>query len=194
MANSSATTACQTLRNLKKTNKPKLEPNLTHRVSVYMLASSATYRFSQHFRVSAREAYEWCTDYRPDDLTLMGENGTRGIQRLTQDTLILTEIVKIAGRKMRKLKLIKLNPSELEWYNVQLVGPNKHSEFLYKIHPEGRNASRLDFTGLLVVYSNRKVPRNRLRRIANIERGYDSKAWVRLAKAMENDLLPKKNS
>ena len=159
-----------------------------------MLAASASYRFSQRFRVPAREAYEWCTDYRSDDLTLMDEEGTRGIQRLTPDTLILTEIVETARRKVRKVKLIKLNPVELEWYNVQLVGPNKHSEFLYKIRTEGRNASRLDFTGLLTVYSNRKVSKNRLRRIASMERGYDSKAWVRLAKAMEIDLRSKKNS
>ena len=156
-----------------------------------MLATSAPYKFSQRFRVPARQAYEWCTDYRPDDLALMNENGTRGIQRLTQDTLILTETVKMDRRKVKKVKLIKLNPEELAWYNLQLVGPNKHSAFLYKIHPEGRNASRLNFTGLLVVYSGRKIPRSRIRKIANVERGYDAQAWILLAKEMEKDLRPK---
>jgi hypothetical protein len=157
-----------------------------------MRVASAKYGFSQRFRVPAREAYDWCTDYRPDDLALMNENGRRNIERLTQDTLIITEVVKLGRKTVKKVKLIKLNPAKLEWYNIQLAGPNKHSEFLYQIHSEGSNASRLNFTGLLVVYSKRKLPRSRIRRIASTERGYDSQAWVLLAKAMEKDLnLPK---
>jgi hypothetical protein len=70
----------------------------------------------------------------------MKENGRRGIQRLTQDTLILIEVIKSGRKRMKKVKLIKLNPAKLEWYNTQLAGPNRHSEFLYKIHPEGPNA------------------------------------------------------
>ena len=159
-----------------------------------MLATSTRYKFTQHFRVPAREAYKWCTDYRPDDLALMHENGSRNIQHLTQDTLILTEVIQMGRRRTKKVKLVKLNPAKLEWYNIQLKGPNKHSAFLYQVHSEGSSASRLNFTGLLVVYSKRKLPGSRIRRIASTERGYDSQAWILLAKAMERDLnLPKKH-
>jgi hypothetical protein len=118
----------------------------------------------------------------------MKENGKRSFQRLTQDTLILIDVIKSGRKSVKKIKLIKLNPAKLEWYNIQLAGPNRHSEFLYKIHPEGPKASRLDFTGLLVVYSKQKLPSSRIRKIASAERGYDSQAWKDLAKAMEKDL------
>ena len=153
-----------------------------------MVVTSANYKFTQHFRVPAWKAYKWCTDYRPNDLALMGEKGRRGIQKLTQDTLILTEVVRLGRKTVRKRKLIKLNPAELAWYNIQLEGPNKHSTFLYQIQPEGPRASKLNFTGLMVVYSKRKLSPGRIRRTAGTERGYDSQAWVLLAKAMEKEV------
>ncbi|HUK50193.1 MAG TPA: hypothetical protein VLV18_04090 [Terriglobales bacterium] len=157
-----------------------------------MQATSTRYEFKQRFRVPARQAYEWCTDYRTDDLSLMGEKGYRGIQRLTEDTLILTESVRTGTRTVRKRKLVKLNPKELRWYNVQLEGPFKHSTFLYHIQPEGTNASRLRFTGLIVIYSKKKLPSRRVSRIAHMERKFDAHAWVSLAKAMEREIATRK--
>ena len=153
-----------------------------------MQAISARYEFTQRFRVPARQAYKWCTDYQTDDLSLMGESGHRGIQRLTEDTLILTESVRTSAGTIRKKKLIKLNPKELRWYNIQLEGSFKHSTFLYHIQPEGTKASRLTFTGLIVIYSKKKLPTRRVGEIARAERKFDAHAWVLLAKAMKRDL------
>jgi hypothetical protein len=118
----------------------------------------------------------------------MGEKGHRGIQRLTEDTLILSEIVQAGKKAVKKRKLIKLNPTELRWYNIQLEGSFKHSIFLYHIQPEGPKASRLTFTGLIVVYSRRRPSASKIRAITSAERQFDAHAWTLLAKEMEEDL------
>jgi hypothetical protein len=151
------------------------------------MPKSVTYQFTQRFNVPAREAFHWSTDYRPDDWVLMKEKGQRRIQRITKDTIILTEVVSIGGKKIKKTKLVKLHPPELSWYNVQIAGPNRHSVFLYKIVSEGKRRSRLIFTGLLVVYGNARLSQQRLRQIANKERQYDANAWKHLARAMTAD-------
>ena len=153
-----------------------------------MPAASVTYKFSQRFRVSAHEAYEWCTDYQPDDLSLMNEKGRRDIQRLTNDTIILSETIIKAGKRTKKVKLVKLNPTALSWYNIQISGPNKLSAFLYHIVPEAKMRSKLNFTGLLVVYNKAKLTSQRIEHIAKTERQLDSNAWILLAKAMAKDI------
>jgi hypothetical protein len=148
------------------------------------MQASVNYRFSQHLDAPPRDAYQWCIDYQPDDLSLMHEKGQRRIQWITEDTVILREVVHQNGRKIEKVKLVKLDRTRLSWYNIQLSGPNKHSAFLYRISPEGRNQSRLNFTGLLVVYSKTRLSKRKLRQIARKEKHYDSNAWKHLAKAM----------
>jgi hypothetical protein len=152
---------------------------------------STGYRFTQRFGVPARKAFEWSTDYRPTDLVLMGEKGTRRIKRVTEDTIILEEEVIHGRRKNSKVKLVKLNPRTLSWHNIHLEGPNKHSEFIYEIVPEGKRKSKLTFTGLLVVYSKHHLSSQDLRRIADSEKRSDSKAWKRLAGAMKEDFSMK---
>jgi hypothetical protein len=148
---------------------------------------SITYQFSQRFRVPARKAYKWCTDYEPNDLALMHEEGRREIQEVTNDTIILKETVRQTRKQIKKIKLVKLNPARLSWYNIQIAGPNRHSAFLYEIVPEGKASSRLNFTGLLVVYTKVRLAPERIRQIASSERRYDSTAWKFLAKAMMKD-------
>jgi hypothetical protein len=148
------------------------------------MQDSVTYKFSQPLNAPARAAYRWCTDYEPSDLSLMHEKGLRKIQRITDDTVILREVVHQDGKKIKKIKLVKLDPANLSWYNIQLSGPNKHSAFIYRITPQGKNRSRLNFTGLLVVYNQARLTNHQLRKIARTERRYDSNAWKHLAKAL----------
>jgi len=153
-----------------------------------MLANAANYRFVQRFNFPARRAYNWCTDYEPADLALMKEKGQRSIQTLTSNTIILRESLDWKGKKITKVKLVRLNPNKFSWYNVHIQGPNKHSAFLYEIVPVGRKRSKLIFTGLLVVYSKTPLKRQDIKRIADRERRFDSRAWRFLAKAMKRDL------
>ena len=84
-----------------------------------MQMSSISYEFNQRFAVPAREAFDWSTDYRTDDLALMGEKGKRRIKRITEDTIILEERVTQEDRRIRKVKLVKLNARTLSWHNIQ---------------------------------------------------------------------------
>lgn len=152
-----------------------------------MPATCATYKFSQRFSVSAKKAYEWCTRYEPNDLLLMNEKGQRKIQKITDDTVILRETTNYKRKKIRKTKLVKLNPSSLSWYNIQISGPNRYSAFLYEIVPVDSGRSKLNFTGLLVVYSNAKLSSQRINQVAYSERRYDSNVWRLLAGAMARD-------
>ncbi len=151
------------------------------------MPASVTYQFTQPLSLPARQAYEWCTNYQPDDLALMKEKGQRKIQRITQDTIILTEEISSGRKKIRKTKLVKLDPAELSWYNVHIAGPNRHSTFLYKIRPDGKTRSRLTFTGLFVVYDKPPPTARKLRQIAYREKRYDANAWKQLARAMTAD-------
>jgi len=149
------------------------------------MQASVTYKFSQRLDAPPKAAYKWCTDYQPDDLSLMREKGRRRIQWITDDTVILQEVVHQNGKKIKKIKLVKLDPDNLSWYNVQLSGPNKYSAFLYRISSEERNQSRLNFTGLLVVYTKTRLSNRKLEQIARKEKRYDSNAWKHLAKAIQ---------
>jgi len=152
-----------------------------------MQAFSVSYKFSQRFPVPAQEAFDWATDYQPNDLALMGEKGKRTIRKVTEDAIVLKEDITHADRKISKVKLVRLNPRALSWHNIHIRGPNKYSEFLYEINPEGKDQSRLTFTGLLVLYSKDRLSSQKLKQIANREKQYDSKAWKRLANAMARE-------
>ena len=152
-----------------------------------MKSYSLRYGFSQSFGVSAGAAYRWCTDYQPDDWARMGENGTREIEWLNQDTVILTDTVVGAAGKITKQRLVRLHPERLAWTNTHLAGPNRHSQFWYQVTPVGQGNSRLDFTGLQINYG-KAPPAARIAAMARQLALDDSKAWVLLAKEMKKDL------
>src|SRR5271157_1169238 len=137
---------------------------------IAMHVYSVRYGFKQAFKISAKEAFDWCTDYKPYDFKLMNETGKRRIQKLTKDAILLTETTRRNKKTVTKTKLVRLNKPQLSWTNVHITGPNRHSEFLYKIEPLGKNRSRLNFTGLLIYYSRRALTRRTLRKIARDER------------------------
>jgi hypothetical protein len=150
-----------------------------------MESYSVRYRFSQPFDVSAQTAYEWCTDFRPDDLPRMGEEGTRKIERINEDTLILTDVIK--GKRERKQRLVRLNPDRMSWTNTHLNGTNKHSQFWYEVVADGPQSSHLEFTGLQVNYG-RPPTVVRIAKKAEELAAIDSGAWLLLAREMRRDL------
>jgi hypothetical protein len=151
------------------------------------MAYSLHYKFSQEFRIPAREAYEWCTSFDPDDLTLMGDVGKRSIKVISETTLILHDTYKIGKTINMKRKLVQLYPADLFWVSTHLIGPTKYSQFLYKISPESRSSSRLDFTGLQVEHGSEKKTEESLSASAEKLRKLDSETWKKLAVEMERD-------
>ena len=89
---------------------------------------SVRYGFKQSFRLPAKEAFNWCTDYKPYDFKLMNETGIRRIRKLTHDAIILTETTLRNKETITKTKLVRLNKPDLSWTNVHISGPNRHSD------------------------------------------------------------------
>ena len=151
------------------------------------------YHFQQRFNVSARKAYEWCTDYAPGDHALMGEkDAIRKIEQYTERTVILTDTFNAGtGSQIEKRKLVQLYPETLFWTSTHLSGPAKHSQFIYQITAEGEDTSHLDFTGIYLDYAHEKVSEADVVKLAEKECKDDAAAWAQLAKAMERDLCKK---
>ena len=154
-----------------------------------MPAYTVRYSFEQPFHTSARRAFAWCTDFRTDDHARMGETGRRTISRLTEDTLLLTDVFPgPRGGSVTKVKLVRLDPAGLSWTNTHLSGPARHSQFLYRIVPEGRDRSHLVFSGFQVGRAPRRPTRAQLRALAQRLQREDSLAWRQLARALDSEL------
>ena len=153
--------------------------------------TNVNYRFSQRFRVSAERAYQWCTDYDPNDLALMQEKGRRKIKWISKNALILVDTAYVGDGRTKKAvsktKLVRLNPMEKSWTNTHIAGPVKYSQFLYKIVREGKDRSRLDFRGLQL--EPREMTREEVAALVRKVREEDSLAWKHLARAMEEELV-----
>jgi len=142
------------------------------------------YRFCQRFAVSAKRAFEWSTTFDPQDHKLMGDKGAdRHVTNVAKGTIILKDIFHTATGTIEKEKLVQLYPDQLSWVSTHLAGPNKYSQFLYKISPEGE-ASILDFIGLHMDYQAKTGDESLAQKLCK----EDAAAWKLLAKAMEEEL------
>jgi len=146
------------------------------------------YCFSQRFAVSAQKAYTWCIDYQPDDHALTGNpNAKRTVTRLTEDIVILKETFPTSNGTIEKEKLVHIYPDQLKWVSTHLTGPNKYSQFLYQITPEGAEASCLDFTALNIEHKENLSQKDLEALTDELCRG-DSDMWQLLAEAMKREL------
>jgi hypothetical protein len=153
------------------------------------MPSAVHYHFIQRFPVSARKAFEWCTDYDPSDHVLMGEEGAeRKITHLSDSTVILTDTFLINGTRVEKQKLVQLYPANLFWTSTHLTGPVKYSQFLYQITPDGEEASHIEFTGIYLDSTHEKLTAAEEKKLADQLCAEDAWAWKLLAKAMVKDL------
>jgi hypothetical protein len=146
------------------------------------------YKFSQRFSVPARDAYAWAIDYDAEDINLMGLNGKREIEHLDKDTLILDDTFFAGGKTTKKRRLIRLFPELLTLTNTRLSGPNRYSQFIYQFVEEGKNKSRLEFTGAQVNRSKARPPPSKTAAMASEYARADSALWVKLAEEMKTDL------
>ena len=150
---------------------------------------SVRYHFSQRFSVSAKKAFNWCTDFDPDDYVLMGEEGIeRHITHITDSTIILKDIFRSGPGQVEKQKLVQLYPDQLLWVSTHLTGPNMYSQFLYVISPKGKDASVLSFTAFHIDYGNKTSDKTDAKLLAYKLRTDDANAWMLLAKAMTKEL------
>jgi|SRR5208282_3675930 len=149
---------------------------------------SLPYRFSVRLPAPPDAAFRWATDFRSDDLSLSGRVGTRKVDWLTPDALLLTDTIPKGSGTDSKTRLVRLYPKRLAWTNTHVRGSSLHSQFLYELTPSGRGASRLEFTGLQLL---RLARRPSARAIATLGRALareDTALWRALARAMARDL------
>jgi len=153
-----------------------------------MAATSINFRFSQRFPFPVRRVYDWATDFQPDDIARMGMTGRRRVERLSEDTVLLTETLRTAdGSRVVKKKLVRLYPERLRWTNTHTAGPNRHSQFLYELVPEGKDACRLEFTGRQLVHGRPLDPRARAE-LTRAVRTENAATWKTLARELAADL------
>jgi hypothetical protein len=153
-----------------------------------MPSYTVQYGFSQRFPFSAAEAYAWCTDYDEGDIALEGMKGVRRMEWTDSDTVILTDTIDADGQEITKVKVVRLYPGLLMWTNTRISEPGRYSQFIYRIVPEGENASRLDYNGAQIEDAEKIPSSSEIAVVAKKIADEDSEAWVKLAAAMKNDL------
>ena len=150
---------------------------------------SLRYHFSQIFAIPPLEAYKWCTDYDPNDLTLMHQKGKREITHLTETTILLTDTFYNQKESIKKNKLVQLYPDRLSWTNTHLSGLNKYSQFLYEIKPENKSSSKLNYIGLQMEYKKSiKLGKKEIEAREIEQMKQDAAVWKIIAKEMEKEL------
>ncbi len=150
---------------------------------------SLRYHFSQNLAAPPLEAYKWCTNYDPNDISLMQQKGKREITHLTEGSIFLTDTFFAGKKTVTKEKLVHLYPDRLSWTNTHLSGPNKYSQFLYEIKPAKGSLSKLNYYGLQMEYQEPiKLGKSELEARETAQRNEDAAIWKILAKEMEKEL------
>ena len=153
-----------------------------------MPTTSLRYSFRQPFPVAAPTAYAWCTDFGPEDGPLFSHPTRRSVRHLAPDALVLTDFTGRPPNVRRIRRLVRTDGKELAWTNTHLDGPFRHSQYWYRVVPDGPRRSHLEFTGLRLVTVDRSLPPAEVARRAEEERRHDAREWREfLAPALERD-------
>jgi hypothetical protein len=147
------------------------------------------YRFRQRFPYSADRAFRWCVDYDPADPTREGLQGRRSVLRLADDAVLLKDTFHSRGSaSVTKTKLVRIRARDRSWTSTHVSGPNRYSQFWYRIIPDSRSSCHLDYAGLHLERRTRRPTPAQLRRLAARLSREDSAGWKSLARAMETEL------
>ncbi len=149
---------------------------------------SLPFRFRQPFRAPAQWAFEWCIDFRPEDASLYPNPKKRTVQRLADGALVLTDTTYPKGRPLRIRRLIRIDRASRSWTNTHIDGPFRHSQFWYRVVPDGARSSHLEFRGLQLLPSRRSLSKTEIAKAAEELRREDALLWRRhLAPALDRE-------
>ncbi len=148
---------------------------------------SLSYRFTVLLPLPPEAAFHWATDFRPDDLALTGQTGTRTVEWIADDALFLTDTLRTPRGPVTKRRLVRLLPERLAWTNTHLSGPTRYSQYLYELTPVGRRRSRLTFTILQLERSARRPSAAARAARARTVAREDAHTWRTFARAMARD-------
>jgi hypothetical protein len=147
---------------------------------------SVRYAFRQPLKVPAPKAFDWCVDFGPADGRLFGERTRRTVEWINRDAVILTDLTYPRGERRRIRRLVRIDRCTLSWTNTHLDGPFRHSQFWYRIVPDGPSRCHLEFTGLKLEKAARAPSPSVIAARSERERRLDSGVWSRFfAPALE---------
>jgi hypothetical protein len=150
---------------------------------------SVRYQFTQLLPVSANQAFDWCTEFGPEDNTVMAvANAQRQITNIADGALIIKDVFHTPAGTIEKQKLVQLYPDIYTWTSTHLAGPNKHSQFLYQIAPQSKDACILTFKAHHLEYDKEADAGFLAEKLCKD----DSNTWKLLAKAIEKEFKIKK--
>jgi hypothetical protein len=107
----------------------------------------------------------------------------RQITHLADGAIILKDSFHSVAGTIEKQKLVHLYPDQYRWTSTHLTGPNKYSQFLYKITPQSKNASFLTFKALHLEYKEKEDAKLLAERLCK----EDAYVWSLLRGAMAED-------
>ncbi|MCW4000480.1 MAG: hypothetical protein NWE93_09590 [Candidatus Bathyarchaeota archaeon] len=149
------------------------------------MPTTVRYHFRQHLQAPPKAAFEWCTDFSPEDQMLMDcKDSERAVTKLSEGTVVLRDTFHTSEGIVEKQKLVSLYPELHSWVSTHLTGPNRYSQFLYQISPDGKGGSYLDFWALHLEYDCR----GDVGALADKLCQEDHAAWRLLAAALSKEL------
>ncbi len=143
------------------------------------------YTFKQQFACPAEKAFNWCTSFDIDDHLLVGlKDAARKVTYIAAGTVLLTDTFPSNIGTVEKQKLVQIFPKQLTWTSSHITGPNKYSQFLYKITPKGKDTSTLIFSANHIEHTLVADTKSLSIKLCQD----DAEAWKLLAQAMKQEL------
>jgi len=100
-----------------------------------------TYRVSKTFNAPLDFVYRWCTDYREDDLKMIGSSNKRKIIERSKSRVVWRVIGKNGGNGYEGVRVVWLKPPN-SWH-LDTCG-DKRELGEYRLTPLGKGRTRLD--------------------------------------------------
>jgi len=113
-----------------------------------------TYRVSKTFDAPLRFVYSWCTDYREDDMKMIGSKRKRHILERTKRMVAWRVEGDDIKTKFDPIRVVWLEPPNA--WHLECCG-DETEVGQYKLTPLGRERTRLDMTFRTTYYDSRRV-------------------------------------
>lgn len=99
---------------------------------------------TKDFDVPLKYAYEWCTDFREDDPSILGSPYPRHIVSRRGNVFVWIHHYLGDGKEKEAVRIVTLRPPDA-WHN-EALNDEKESSFDYKVKALGNKKSRLTIT------------------------------------------------
>jgi len=141
-------------------------------------AYAKTYKVSKTFNAPLRFVFAWCTDFRGDDLKMLGSKNTRNIHEKTERRVIWTVEGKTQATGTDPVRVVWLHPPD-SWH-LETCGDGSEVGD-YKLTAIGKNKTRLDMAFTETYGSKKGIPSKAELKAEAVDH------WKKYGKALERD-------